>query len=50
MESNLLKIFHIINNARPKELQFSDYRLGEMVRDVCDLFNISKDTKKEETD
>jgi hypothetical protein len=40
-QERLLKIFHVINNTRPKNRQFSDYRLGEMVRDLCDLFNLS---------
>lgn len=42
MEKLLLEFFQKINDKRPEHLQFSDYRLGEMVRDICNLFDLSK--------
>jgi hypothetical protein len=41
-KSNLLEIFHLINDSRTEKFQFSDYRLGEMVRDLTDLFDPNK--------
>jgi hypothetical protein len=38
MQQILLKWFHAVNNKRPDDLQYSDYRLEEMVRDICRLF------------
>lgn len=43
VEVELLKLFHSINNDRSKERQFSDYRLGEMARDVGDLFTVQNE-------
>jgi hypothetical protein len=41
-KSNLLEIFHLINDSRMEKFQFSDYRLGEIVRDFTDLFDPKK--------
>jgi hypothetical protein len=41
-KSNLLEIFHLINDSRTEKFQFSDYRLGEMIRDITDLFDPKK--------
>jgi hypothetical protein len=46
MNDKLIEVFKLINEKRPKENQFSDYRISGMARDVSDLLGLEKELEK----